>query len=376
MKGIGILSIFLAVPLFSCYSQTATEKSGAISASPDMIVLDGKSPKLKYITEAEAPLMQRPLLDLVTGKVVYDETRTVRVSSPISGRVIGKIAEIGLQVNVADILVELDSPELAHAQATYAESLADFEMVKRAYGRVQSLFEYDIAPRKAVDEAEDQLVRARSETERNRIKLANLGVHNRQMDGRFVLRAPLAGIVTERNINPGMEVKPDLPLPLFVISDLSRLWVLIDIFEKDIGLISRGAHVRIHVPAYPEESFVATIDYISQVVDETSRTVKVRCIIQNEDKRLLPAMFASATVLSDPGDRVVIIPLTALFSEGESDWVYIDTGNHRYLKRRVTVGLRTRNQAVIRDGLNPGERFVADGALLLRAEQKQHANEQ
>src|SRR5690606_12190590 len=99
----------------------------------------------------------------------------------------------------------------------YAESLADFEMVKRAYGRVQSLFEYDIAPRKAVDEAEDQLVRARSETERNRIKLANLGVHNRQMDGRFVLRAPLAGIVTERNINPGMEVKPDLPLPLFVI---------------------------------------------------------------------------------------------------------------------------------------------------------------
>nr|HQU63510.1 efflux RND transporter periplasmic adaptor subunit [Nitrosomonas sp.] len=220
------------------------------------------------------------------------------------------------------------------------------------------------------------LVRARSETERNRLKLANLGVHNRQMDGRFVLRAPLAGIVTERNINPGMEVKPDLPLPLFVISDLSRLWVLIDIFEKDIGLISRGAHVRIHVPAYPEESFVATIDYISQVVDETSRTVKVRCIIQNEDKRLLPAMFASATVLSDPGDRVVIIPLTALFSEGESDWVYIDTGNHRYLKRRVTVGLRTRNQAVIRDGLNPGERFVADGALLLRAEQKQHANEQ
>ena len=372
MKKICFFSILLMAPLLSCHPQAVTDMQDSAVSTPDVIALDAKSPKLDYIRVVEAVLIQRPLIDLVPGKITYDETQTVRVASPISGRVLGKIAEIGQHISAGDRLAELDSPELGNAQAAYAESLADLELARRAFERVQSLFENDIAPKKSLDEAEDQLVRARSETERIRLRLANLGVHNNLMDNRFVLRAPLAGTVTERNINPGMEVKPNLQLPLFVISDLSRLWVIIDIFEKDIGMVRTGAQVGIRVPAYPGENFTATIDYIHQVVDEASRTVKVRCIIQNTDRKLLPAMFASAAVLSSADDLVVAVPLTALFTENESDWIYIDTGDNHFQKHPVTVGLRIRNQAVILEGLNPGERFVADGALLLRAEQKQH----
>ena len=166
-----------------------------------------------------------------------------------------------------------------------------------------------------------------------------------------------------------MEVRPDLTAPLFVISDLNQLWVQMDIYEKDIGLIHVGAKVLLHVPAYPEETFIATVSYIGQVVDETSRTVKVRCIAPNASNQLLPAMFASIEVQSDPEDAAIVVPLTALFTENDAIWLYVNTGNYHYQKRLVKVGLRLKDRAVILDGLKPGERLVVDGALLLNAEQ-------
>lgn len=360
------LSCFL---LLACQLQNDKQSPKPITSSSEEIILDPGSPKLSYIKETVTRLVERPLMDRVTGKITYDETRTVRVSSPVAGRVVGTIAEIGRQVRVGDILTVLDSPELGQAQATYESALADLELAKRTFQRVKALFENDIAPRKQLEQAEDILIRSRSEAERARLRLANLGVHSRRMDNRFVLYAPLSGTITERNINPGMEVKPDLAAPLFVISDLTQLWAHIDIFEKDIGLIHTGAKVVLNVPAYPSEDFTATISYIGRVVDETTRTVKVRCILPNADGRLLPAMFASVKVLSEPDDLAIVIPLTALFTEDESDWVYVNTGNYHYRKRPVKTGLRLKNEAVIVDGLKAGERLVIEGALLLRSEQ-------
>jgi cobalt-zinc-cadmium efflux system membrane fusion protein len=154
-----------------------------------------------------------------------------------------------------------------------------------------------------------------------------------------------------------------------VISDLNQLWVQADVFEKDIGLIQAGKSVRVRVPAYPGESFTATISYISQIIDETTRTVKVRCTLPNADGRLLPSMYAAVEVLSDPGDLVIAIPLSALVTGKTSDWVYVNMGDHRYQKRQVKVGPRLKDRAVIHGGLKPGEDVVIEGALLLRAEQ-------
>lgn len=365
-----LIAGLLCFSLLSCQSRTEELPQKVTPSASDEVSLKAGSPKLSYITEAVAKLVQRPLMEQVAGKIVYDETRTVRVFSPIAGRVIGTIAEIGSQVRVGDTLTILDSPELGQAQATYESALADLELAKRTFQRVKILFENDIAPRKQLEQAEDTLIRARSEAERARLRLANLGVRQIHTDNRFVLRTPLAGTITERNINPGMEVKPDLTAPLFVISDLTHLWVNIDIFEKDIGLIHTGAKVILNVPAYPNEDFVATISYISRIVDETTRTVKVRCMLPNLDGRLLPAMFASVRVMSEPDDLAIVIPLTAMFTEGESDWIYVNTGNYHYQKRPVKTGLRLKNEAVIVEGLKAGERFVVDGALLLGSEKR------
>ncbi|HET7060574.1 MAG TPA: efflux RND transporter periplasmic adaptor subunit [Nitrosospira sp.] len=312
-------------------------------------------------------------MEPVAAKIVYDESHTVRVFSPIAGRVTGAIAPTGTALRAGEVLVELDSPELGQAQAIYSDALADLNLAERAYQRTKELVDNGIVPRKELDQAEDALSHAHSESERARLKLANLGVRSRRTDNRFVLHAPISGTVTERNINPGMEVRADLTAPLFVISRLDQLWVQMDIFEKDIGLIHVGEKVLLHVPAYPDKTFTANVSYISQIVDENTRAIKVRCILPNPDFRLLPAMYASAEVQSDPGDLAIVVPLTALFTEDESEWVYINIGNNHYQKRHVKVGLRPKDRAVILEGVKPGERVVVKGALLLRIEQDNEA---
>lgn len=359
----------LSLLVVACQAQTSEPNKPIPAPLHDGVILSPTSQKHAYIKEAIVELTQRPLMAPVTGKVTYDETRTSRVSSPIAGRVIGSIVELGAHVHKDDALVELDSPELGQTQSAHASAISDLNLANRTFQRKQELYANDVIPVKDLEQAEADLNSARSMVERARLKLANLGIHTMRLDDRFILHAPISGTITERNINPGMEVRPDLAVPLFVISDLTQLWVEMDIFEKDIGLIHVGAHVLLQVPAYPEERFSATVSYIGQMVDETSRTVKVRGTLSNAENRLLPAMFASIEIQSDPEDMAVVVPLTALFTEDESVWLYVNMGNYHYQKRLVKVGLRIKDRAVILDGLKPGERLVIDGALLLRAEQ-------
>jgi cobalt-zinc-cadmium efflux system membrane fusion protein len=366
---IRLIAGLLGLSLLACQPHNNEPKRQIAALPKNEVILSPDSPKRAYIKEAIVELVRRPLMDPVTGKITYDETRTARVSSPIAGRVVGTIAALGAHVQAGDALAELDSPELGQAQSDYAGALADLSLAKRAFQRMQELYANGIAPHKDQEQAQDNLTRARSEAERTRLRLENLGVRSERTDNRFVLHAPIAGVVTERNINPGMEVRPDLSAPLFVISDLGRLWVQMDIFEKDIGLIHAGAQVLVRVPAYPGEIFTATVTYIGQVVEEATRTVKVRCTLPNPDFRLLPAMYTAIEVQSAPNDKAVVVPLTALFTEDQSDWLFVTVGDGHYQKRPVKAGLRLKDKAVILEGLNPGERLVVDGALLLRTEE-------
>ena len=361
----------LVLSLVACQPENHEPKQQQtkIVVPKNEVLLAHDSPKRGYIKEAIVELTHRPLMDPVTGTVVYDETRTARVSSPIAGRVIGSIADLGAHVKQGQTLAELDSPDLGQAQSDYANAQADLSLATRAFQRTQELYSHGIVPRKDQEQAQDTVTRARTEAERARLKLANFGIRNGGTNNRFVLRSPILGVVTERNINPGMEIRSDLTTPLFVISDLSKLWVQMNVFEKDIGLIRIGAKVLVRVPAFPDETFVATISYISHVLDDVTRTVKVRCTLSNESLRLLPSMYASLEVQSEPNDKTIVVPLTSLFTENESDWLFVAIGDGHYQKRAVKVGLRLKDAAVITDGLNVGDRLVIDGALLLRTEE-------
>lgn len=347
---------------------------GAASALPkDEVLLPPGSSRRAMLVEQRVEAVVAPVAEPIAGKLAYDETRTARISAPVAGRVVSDIPALGSLVKAHDALLELDSPQLGQAQEAYANALADERLAEGAWKRAKALFDDGVLPRKELQQAENALAHARDDVSRSRMHIHNLGAPDDQINNRYRVRTPIAGVITERHVNPGMEVRPDLPEPLFVVSDLGFLSLWMNVFEKDIGLIHVGTPLSVSVAAYPDRQFAATVEYIDKLVDESTRTIKVRCRLANPEGQLLPAMYATARITSTGQDKTVVVPLTALFTEGEGDQVFVRIGDGHYKQRCVKVRLRLENLAVLAEGLAPGETIVTEGALLLRTEE---ANEQ
>lgn len=363
------ISLFSMCFVLGCSNPSQDKQQPKPPKEPGVIYLAPDSPKNAYIKVTPLEESQRPLLEPLVGKIDYDEAVTARISSPVAGRVLSEPAPLGRQVKEGSALAELSSPDVAAAVAEFVKAEADLKLAERTYNRQKELYEGNASARKEMEQALDEWVRSRSEVERTRDRLKNLRLDRRQTDGKFALRAPISGVVSERHITPGMEVRPDLSDPLFVVSDLSRLWLQMEVFEVNISKIKPEQRVLITVPAYPGEQFPATVKYIGQVLDENTRTVRVRCELQNPDKKLLPGMYATVNVLSSPEDKAIVVPLTAVFTEDESDYVFVAIGNNRYQKRAINIGLRLKDKAVVEEGLKTGEKLVVEGALMLRTEE-------
>lgn len=366
----------LMISCLAACSDSADKPQPAAQSSkiPGEVYLAADSPKKVYVKTAPVTLTQHPLLEPLAGKISYDESLTSRISSPVAGRVIGTPAALGTQVQTGSTLLTLDSPDVANAEADFAKAQADFTLANQAYARQQELYAGKAVSRKELEQTQDDLSRTRSEVQRAQNRLKNLYIGAKQADGRYTLRSPLPGIVVERNVTPGMEVRPDLDTPLFIVSDIKKLTVLMEVFEVNLGKIRLGQQLTISVPAYPGETFPATVRYIGQVLDETTRTVQIRCELPNPDHRLLPGMYATINIESGPNDLGILVPLTAVFTEGDANYVFVKLGENHFQQRRVELGLRLKDKTLVTQGLEPNQLLVTEGALMLRAEEEIETN--
>lgn len=369
-----LVSILFFSLLVACSDSTEKTTPKAANIPAGEIVLAADSPKRAYIKTTQLMLSSRPLLPPLAGKTTLDENLTSRISSPVAGRVISPPAALGKFIKAGEPLLEIDSPEVAAAESDHAKAQADLTLAIKMYNRQQKLYAGKAISRKELEQSQDNLTLARSEAGRAQEKLRNLRIDPRQNDGRFKLRSPISGIILERHVNLGMEVRPDLPDPLYVISDIGKLSLLMEVFEVSLAKIKIGQQVSVTVPAYPDERFPATVKYIGQELDETTRTILVRCELPNPEGRLLPGMYATVDVQSGPSDQAIVIPLTAVFTEDESDYVFIELDNHHYKKLPVNLGLRLKDRAVVTSGLQPSQKLVSEGALLLRTEEDVEEN--
>ena len=366
-----LCSLLVTVLLSACSDPVdKTKEIIKIAPIPGEVFLAEDSPKKAYIKTATLTLSQHPLLEPLVGKISYDEKLTSRISSPVAGRVIATPINLGTPVQIGATLLELDSPDVASAEADYSAAEADYTLAQKAWTRQQELYAGKAISQKELEQAQDAVNDARSALQRAQQRLKNLHINTGLSDGRFSLRSPVSGIVVERNVNPGMEVRSDLDKPLYVVSDLKKLTLLMEVFEANLSKIKLGQKLSVSVPAYPGVVFPASVQYIAQILDENTRTVQVRCDLPNPDGRLLPGMYATLTVDSDPGDQAIVIPLTAVFTEGDSDYVFVALEDHHYKQRAVKIGLRLKDKAVITEGLQPDEQLVTEGALMLRTEEE------
>lgn len=314
----------------------------------------------------------------LAGKVAYGEDRYSRISSPLQGRVVEVRVRLGDRVKAGAVLLVVDSPDIAQAYSEYMKEDSDLQYATRAYGLAKDLYEDKAMPLKDLKQAENELVKARAEFRRAKERLLSLRVpaeelnkplDKQQITSRFEMKSPLAGTVVERSVTPGQSVGGDPSQVLFTVADLDMLQVVADLYERDLSLVKEGQFAKVTVEAYAGLDFPATVATIGDVVDPTTRTIKLRAWVNNEAHKLKPEMFARLHIEIGDSAQILTIPREAILEADGKQFVYVMEAPDRYVKREVKVAGASGDQARIIDGLRSGERIVVKGAVLIKGQE-------
>jgi cobalt-zinc-cadmium efflux system membrane fusion protein len=323
---------------------------------------------LKYLKVAVVQRSSGASTIALNGRVTFDEDRTAQVGTPVEGRVIRVLTKPGDTVRRGQSLLVIRSPVYTLAESAEQKARSALQVAEKNLARVQRLFAEGAASQREVTEAEDTLVQAHAEYERAAADLAALGGHQDDPSPEFQLTAPINGVVISRSPAAlvGAEVQPGSGV-LFIIADLSQVWVLADLPERELGGVHPGLSVEVEAQAYPGVKFPGTVEYISELLDQSTRTAKLRCVVPNGQLRLKPEMFVDVT-LHRPSANL-LIPTSAVVTQGEKFFVYVEDDEKQrvYTPREVILGPEVGSQVPVVKGLQGGERIVIDGAILLDA---------
>jgi cobalt-zinc-cadmium efflux system membrane fusion protein len=325
------------------------------------------SPQLASLT-SEAVVERGAAGVTLNGRLTWNEDKTVRIYTPFAGRVSRILVQPGDKVQAGQTLAIIASPDFGQAQADARRAQGDYALAQQNLARVKDLHEHGVAAAKDLDTTEADYARAESEMQRTQARLKLYG-GGTQVDQTYALKSPLSGAVVEKTINPGQELRPDQmgagAPALFVITDPDYLWVLLDAAERDLPRLKLGKLIKIRVPAYPEAAFDARVTAISDFLDPTTRTIKVRATLDNARRTLKGEMFVTAAV-SDGNAMVLQVPARAVFFQGGRHFVFVDNGAGKFVRQEVKIGDAYDGSVNILSGLQSGQKVVSEGALLLQ----------
>ena len=327
-----------------------------------------------------------------TGQVGFDPTRVAHVSPRISGRVHRVDVQLGQTVTAGQRLVEIDSIELGQAKAAYLQAKAKEELARTSFERVESLVAEGIASQQKVLEAEIELKEASAAlyTAEESLYLYGLDEENvralsygRREAPIYGLRAPFSGTVVEHHVTLGELVTPERNL--FTIADLDRVWIWIDVAQRDLERVHVGDRAQTRVDAFPDQVFEGEISYLSAQVDPDTRTVRARVDAENVDGKLRPGMFVEVDLFDphqrddEPGsESSLVVPTGSVIRDDGKSFVFVAIDELRFERREVRVGRSAGGFVVITnvrgadvDGVDgplaPGDQVVVEGAFLLKS---------
>jgi membrane fusion protein, heavy metal efflux system len=311
-----------------------------------------------------------------TAFIEPNANRIVNVTPRLPGKAVQVLVDLGDAVKQGQRLALLDSVELREARAQYVKSKVSMDAARVEYERQQRLYEKGIAAQRNLLDAQREYRVAKAEFEAAQEKLRLYGLSPREIEAiaqghaetnaSFPVLAPFAGTIVDKRVSLGEVVAPEKSL--FTIADLSTVWILLDIYEKDLAKVQVGDEVNLSVAAYPDQHFAGKITYISDLMDEKTRTAKARVEARNPDRKLKPGMFAEAKIVTQQGTKTaLLVPKSAVVYLEEGPVVFVEAEGG-FVARKVTLSEAGEEILAITEGLSGGERVVTRGAYELKAE--------
>jgi cobalt-zinc-cadmium efflux system membrane fusion protein len=323
-------------------------------------------PQLQLLVTVSVAPAQGLTVEL-PARIVWNEERTQRIYPAFAGRVGRIMADVGQRVAAGQVLAQLASPEFGAAQAETARAQTDARLAQQILQRQRELFEAGIIARKDLELAEAEANRAQTEASRAQARTSLYGGTS-AVNQQLGLRTDMAGTVVERNINPGQELRPDtLSSPLFTISDPTSLWVQIDAQEADLRDLRPGSKVDLLVPSLEPQVLQATVQAVTDQIDPSSRTIKVRAAVANPGRLLKNEMLARARYERKVNEALEV-PASAVFLRGRQHFVFVQSASGVFEARDVRVFHEGPQRVLLSAGLQAGERVVSENGLLLARE--------
>jgi membrane fusion protein, heavy metal efflux system len=302
-----------------------------------------------------------------TGTVSPDVSRSIPVISLASGRIVEINARLGDTVTKGQLLLKVQSQDIAQAFSDYRQAVADETLAKAQLDRSKELLEKGAIPKKDEEVAEDTFIKAKVTTETATEHLRVLGADMDHPSSIIEIRAPVSGVITDQQVTASAGVKTlDNSPNLFTISDLSKVWIICDVYENDMGFVRVGEFADVRLAAYPNTVLRARIANISPTLDPNIRTEKVRLEVDNSGL-LRFGMFVTATFRGSEKQLRATVPATAILHLHDRDWVYAPAGNNQFRRIEVVGGdMLPGGQQEIISGIKPGQQVVSN-ALVLQA---------
>ena len=326
-------------------------------------------PQLALLGAVEAQSTNSVTIEL-PARLVWNEERTQRIYPAFAGRVLALHADIGQSVQAGQVLATLASPEFGAAQADTAKALADAQVAERALTRHRTLFDADVISRKELDMTEADALRAKAELTRAHARTRLYG-STQGVNQELGLATSIRGVVVERNLSAGQEVRPDQGGPgnpaLFVVTDPTLLWVQIDAREADTASLRPGTKISLTWPNFPDQTFDAHVSATGDFIDSHTRSIKVRAVIDNSKRQLKAEMLGTARVERKLANGV-LVPASAVQLRGVEHWAYVQTEPGVFEPRRVKLGYEGLRDVLITEGVKAGEWVVKENSLLLARE--------
>ncbi len=396
-----VIGIVLGAFVYGRFAGTSTPQRPLAAAPAERVANPEGSPALVQISAESQrdvgitfePAVRRRLTEALsaTGTVSEDPGRVAHIRPLARGVVEKTYVRLGDRVSVGDPLVEYDNIELGlaigdflSAEAELQQSLTDLEVKKKILERSRAMLREGAVAQTAHDirEAEYKDAEAKATGARATVAkiteqihrfgwtdrdLANLpskqGATNHSVS-HTILRAPFPGVITSYHASIGETVEPSTEL--LAITDLSSLWVLADVFEKDLAHIRPGKAAQVSVPSYPGKVFPGKITHLADAVDPKTRTVKARCVVENSGGLLKLEMFATIGIPVEQANPVLAVPDAAVQQIEGKSYVFIRTAETDFQKREVQTGMASGGYTEIRSGLKDGETVVNRGSFVVK----------
>jgi cobalt-zinc-cadmium efflux system membrane fusion protein len=336
------------------------------------------------------PVTERPFRaeHVTEGKIAVDEDRSTPVFSPYAGRVTKLLARPGDSVTQGQPLFVIEAVDTVQAQNDLIGTMTALNKARSAldlaqlqHKRAKDLFEGKAVPLKDYQQAEATLIQAQNdlrstqtalEAARNKLRILGFtdeAISTFQEMGRInpetTIFSPIAGTVVQRKIGPGQFVNSGASDPVFVIGDLSTVWLTAFVRETDASNVSVGQEIAFNVLALPGRPLTARINYVSAAIDPATRRLLVRATIDNTDGRLKPEMFANVTIYSAGDHPAIGVPKQALIYEGDQVRVWVAHEDKSIELRRIKPGLTNGDLVEVEGNLKPGEQIVTKGSLFI-----------